>query len=167
MNQVQSTVEQLQKLIVNERQNRLKLESQLSTAQDQIGAAERRSQLLEQKNTRLEHDVDTGKNRLAQETVVNQQNVTSGSGVSPVEQTVPITSASGSMATPYIPHSVLNEPLEGPWLTGGEQRGRRVSFGSVFDASSGTGGVVPPPNGATQPRTGNETTVHKMEIKLQ
>ena len=32
MNEVQSTVEKLQQLIVSERQNRLKLESQLSTA---------------------------------------------------------------------------------------------------------------------------------------
>ena len=27
--------------------------------------------------------------------------------------------------------------------------------------------LCPPPNGATQPRMGKETTVHKMEIKLQ
>ena len=65
INEVQSTVEKLQQLIVSERQNRLKLESQLSTAQDQIGAAERRGQLLEQKNTRLEQDVDKWKTRLA------------------------------------------------------------------------------------------------------
>ena len=54
MNQVQSTLEKLQQLIVSERQNRLKLESQLSTAQGQIGAAKRCNQLLEQKNVRLE-----------------------------------------------------------------------------------------------------------------
>ena len=51
-------------MIVSERQNRLKLESQLSATQDQIGAAKRRSQVLEQKNIRLEQDVDTWKNRL-------------------------------------------------------------------------------------------------------
>ena len=65
MNEVQSTIEKLQQLIVSERQNRLKLESQLSVAQDQIGATERHGQLLEQKNVRLEQDVDTWKNRLA------------------------------------------------------------------------------------------------------
>ena len=103
MNEVQSTIEKLQQLIVSERQNRLKLESQLSAAQDQIGAAERRSQLLDQKNTRLEQDVDTWKTRLTQEIASKQQPVASGSVVPPVEQNVPVVSASGSMATPFIP----------------------------------------------------------------
>ena len=44
------------------------------------------------------------------------------------------------MATPFNPQSTLEERIEGPWLTRGGQRERRVSFGSVFDASSGTGG---------------------------
>ena len=57
-----------------------------------------------------------------------------------MEQTVPAVTASGSMATPYNPHSTLDEQIEGPWLTGNRQRERRVSFGSVFDASSGTSG---------------------------
>ena len=60
-------MEKLQQLIVSERQNRLKLESQLSTAQDQTGAVERHSQLLEQNNTRLEQEVGTWKYCLAQE----------------------------------------------------------------------------------------------------
>ena len=42
MNEVQSTINQLQQLFVSERKNRLKIESQLSIAQDHIGAIERR-----------------------------------------------------------------------------------------------------------------------------
>ena len=54
-----------------------------------------------------------------------------------MEQTVSVVSASGSMATPYIPHSVLDEHREEPRLI---ERERLVSFGSIFYALSRTSG---------------------------
>ena len=104
-------VEKLQQLIVSERQNRLKIESQLSTAQDQIGAAERRGQLLEQKNIHLEQDVDTWKTRLAQERSLNQQPDVSGIGVPHVEQTVPAYLLLGPWQLPIT----LLVPYMNPW----------------------------------------------------
>ena len=50
LGEIQHTVDQLQQLVINERKSRMKMESQLSAAQDKIGAAETRTQLLEQKN---------------------------------------------------------------------------------------------------------------------
>ena len=50
-----------------------------------------------------------------------------------MEQTVPAVSGSGSMATPFIPQSILSEPLDGPMLTEGAQRERYVLFDSIFD----------------------------------
>ena len=47
---IQHTVDQLQQLVISERKSRMQMESQLSAAQDKIGAAERRTKLLEQRN---------------------------------------------------------------------------------------------------------------------
>ena len=69
-----------------------------------------------------------------------------------MEQNVPVVSTSGSMATPCIPQNVFDGPMEGPMLTGRVQTERRVLFGSVFDASSGTSG-----NGGTIGATGTQT----------
>ena len=43
--ELQQSVDQLQQVVINERKNRMKMESQLSTAQDKIGATERRTKL--------------------------------------------------------------------------------------------------------------------------
>ena len=59
INEVQSIVEQLQQLVVNERKNRMRMESQLFATQDKIGAAERRTKLLEQKNEYLQKELDS------------------------------------------------------------------------------------------------------------
>ena len=47
MQEVEPTVSQLQQLIVEERKKGISMENQLSTAQDQIGAIECRSTILE------------------------------------------------------------------------------------------------------------------------
>ena len=46
-------MDQLYQLVISERKNRMKMESQLYAAQDKIGAAERRTK-LEEKNWKLE-----------------------------------------------------------------------------------------------------------------
>ena len=57
MKEVESTVSQLQQLVIDEHKKRMNMEHQLSTAQDKIGAAERRSTTLESKNKQLEIEV--------------------------------------------------------------------------------------------------------------
>ena len=51
-------MQELQNLVIEPRKKNSVLESQLSLAQDSIGAAERRSQLMETKNAQLQADVD-------------------------------------------------------------------------------------------------------------
>ena len=43
--EIQHTVDQLQQWVINERKNHMKMESELSAAQDQIGATKRIGQL--------------------------------------------------------------------------------------------------------------------------
>ena len=52
-------MDQLQQLVISERKNRMNVESKLSAAQDKIGAAERRTHLLEQKNENLQKELDS------------------------------------------------------------------------------------------------------------
>ena len=59
LGEIQHTVDQLQQWVINERKNRMNMESKLSVAQDKIGAAERRTQLLEQKNENLQKELDS------------------------------------------------------------------------------------------------------------
>ena len=47
LGEIQHTVDQLQQVVIRERKSRMKMESELSAAQDKIGSAERRTKLLE------------------------------------------------------------------------------------------------------------------------
>ena len=57
MTDISSTVAQLQQLVIDERKNRIKLESQLSSAQDKIGSTERQSRELIMENQKLASEV--------------------------------------------------------------------------------------------------------------
>ena len=81
LGEIQHTVDQLQQLVISERKNRMKMESQLSTAQDKIGAAERRTKLLEQKNENLQKELDSWNDDTTPEYTSNLQSVASGSGL--------------------------------------------------------------------------------------
>ena len=147
LGEIQHIVDQLQQLVINERKNRMKMESQLSAAQDKIGAAKRRTQLLEQKNENLQKELDSWNEDTTTEFTSNVQSVASGSGLPsfgmPVSQ--PYVAMSAPISIPVIGGPQVNPiPMSGPTLGstpfGGPQGNRRVSFGSVFDASSGQGG---------------------------
>ena len=66
MNEIQSTVNQLQQLVINKRKNRMKMENQLFVAQDKIGVVERRTKLLGQKNEYLQKSWIVGMRTLHQ-----------------------------------------------------------------------------------------------------
>ena len=55
-------MDQLQQLVINEK-SRMQMESQLSVAQDKIGAVERRTKLLEQKNENFKKNWTVGMRR--------------------------------------------------------------------------------------------------------
>ena len=57
MTEMSNTLAQLQQLIIEERKKRVDMEHQLSSAQDQIGAVERRSAVWATKNQQLESEV--------------------------------------------------------------------------------------------------------------
>ena len=79
MKEVESTVSQLQQLVIDERKRRMSMENQLSVVQDKIGAAELKSTVLESKNKQLETEVAT----IYNEQMMSQSNpIASGSGVS-------------------------------------------------------------------------------------
>ena len=147
MNEVQSIVEQLQKLVINERKNRMKMESQLSAAQDKIGATERCTKLLEQKNEYLQKELDSWNEDTTPEFTSNVQSVASGSGIPSIGMIVslPAIAMPPSVSMPVIGGpQVTPIPMTGPTLGptpfGGPQNNRHVSFGFVFDASLGQGG---------------------------
>ena len=73
-------MDQLQQLVISERKKRIQMESQLSTAQDKIGAAERRTKLLEQKNENLQKELDSWNEDTTPDFTSNLQSVASGSG---------------------------------------------------------------------------------------
>ena len=132
-------------MIIRERKNQLRIESQLSTTQEKIGAAKRRSELLESKNMKLEQDVEELSTMYAQEIVSNQQPIASGSGVPNPHLTMAITSTtrlvSASMpGCPQVIPTIVGSPEAGPTPFSAPQGDRCVSFGSVFDVSSGQGG---------------------------
>ena len=147
LGEIQHTVDQLQQLVIDERKNRIKMESQLSTAQDKIGAAERRTKLLEQKNENLQKELDSWNEDRPPEFTSNLQSVASGSGLPHFGMPVshPSVAMSAPVSMPVIGGPQVSPiPMGGPPLGstpfGGPQGNRRVSFGSVFDASSGPGG---------------------------
>ena len=57
MTDISHTVAQLQQLVINEQKRRMTMESQLSLAQDKIGAVERQSHDLSMKNQQLASEV--------------------------------------------------------------------------------------------------------------
>ena len=59
----------------------MKMESQLSIAQDKIGATERHTKLLEQKNKYLQKELDSWNEDTTPEFTSNLQFVASGSGI--------------------------------------------------------------------------------------
>ena len=59
LGEIQHTMDQLQQLVISERKNRMNVESKLSAAQDKIGATERCTHLLEQKNENLQKELDS------------------------------------------------------------------------------------------------------------
>ena len=75
LGEIQHTVDQLQQLVISERKNRIKMESQLSTTQDKIGAVERRTKLLEQKNENLQKELDSWNEDTTPEYIANVQSV--------------------------------------------------------------------------------------------
>ena len=81
LGEIQHTVDQLHQLVINEQKNRMKMENQLSTAQDKIGAAERRTKLLEQKNGNLQKELDSWNEDTTLEYTSNLQSVASSSGL--------------------------------------------------------------------------------------
>ena len=147
LGEIQHTVDQLQQLVISERKNRIKMESQLSTAQDTLGAAERRTKLLEQKNENLQKELDSWNEDTTPEYTSNVQSVASSSGLPYfgmlVSQPYVAMSAPISMPViggPQVSPILMSDPTGDPAPFGGPQGNRRVSFGSVFDASSGPGG---------------------------
>ena len=145
--EIQHTVDQLQQLVINERNNRMKMETQLSAGQDKIGDAERRTKLLEEKNENLQKELDSWNEETTPEYTYNLQSVASGSGLPYFGMHVsqPPTAMSSPVSLPVIGGPQVNPiPMSGPTLGptpfGGPQGNCRVSFGSVFDASSGQEG---------------------------
>ena len=137
------------------------MESQLSAAQDKIGAIERRTKLLEQKNEYLPKELDSWNEDTTPEFTANLQAVASGSGIPSMGMTVslPTVSMQPSVSMPVIGGpQVTPIPTSGPTLGptpfGGPQSNHGVSFGSVFDASSGQGG-----NGENDGNSGNGGTI--------
>ena len=166
LGEIQHTVDQLQQLVINERKNRMKMESQLSAAQDKIGAAKRRTQLLEQKNENLQKELDSWNEDTTPEFTSNLQSVASGSGLHSFGMTVsqPYVAMSSLVSMPVIGGpQVIPIPMSGPTLGptpfGGPQGNCRVLFGSVFDVSLGQGG-----NGDND---GNGGTIGSKTIQIQ
>ena len=150
----------MEQLLVGQRQKGQQLESQLSAAQDRIGGAERRAQLLEQENVKIKGELQSWNDYYNQEETSPETPVSA-----PVSTSIPDSTPLFPMFAPFglestipppnIPEPVFpfqtpaassSVPLPG-WQTVNaeniEQRqdgGRRVSFGSVFPGSNGNGG---------------------------
>ena len=117
----------------------MKMETQLSAAQDKIGVAKRRTKLLEEKNDTLQKELDSWNEETTPEVTSNLQSVASGSGLPyfgmPVSQ--PYTAMSSPVSLPVIGGPQVSPiPMSGPTLGptpfGGPQGNRRVLFGSVL-----------------------------------
>ena len=125
----------------------MKMESQLFVAHDQIGAAERRTKLLEQKNENLQKELDSWNEEATPKFTSHLQSIASGSGLPSFGMSVsqPNVTLSAPVSIPVIGGPQVSPiPMSGPTLGptpfGGPQGNHRVSFGSVFDASLGQGG---------------------------
>ena len=148
MKEVESTVSQLQQLVIDEQKRRMSMENQLSAAQDKIGAAERKSTMLESKNKQLETKVASWTTAYNEQMMSQSNPIASGSGVSNTVQmisqalrTVPISSMmTMPLSPPQGPLPNIGEVQTENRFPLGPQGNRRVSFGSVFDASLGQNG---------------------------
>ena len=116
------------------------------------------TKLLEQKNEYLQKELDSWNEDTTPEFTSNLQSVASGSGIPSIGMTVslPAISMQPSISMPVIGGTPVTPiPMSGPTLGptpfGGPQSNRRVSFGSVFDASLGQGG-----NGDNDRNSGND-----------
>ena len=145
LSQKMSTLEQL---LVGQRQKGQQLESQLSAAQDRIGGAERRAQLLEAENVKIKGELQSWNDYYTQEETSPETPVSA-----PVSFPIPIESTLFSFTAPMSipmatsvsagaqiaqPHSWVEPPSEN--VEPQQSSERRVSFGSVFSRSSGGNG---------------------------
>ena len=143
MTDISHTVAQLQQLVIEERKRRMTMESQLSSAQDKIGAAERQSRDLSMKNQQLASEVASWQTAFNTQVTSQPIPVASSSTMPqmqpatqpqmPRPQTIPLQSPQGPLPR-------IGEIQEDDRIPMGQQSTRRVSFGSVFDASSGQNG---------------------------
>ena len=108
MKEVESTVSQLQQLVIDEQKKHMNMEHQLSTAQDKIGAVERRSTTLESKNKQLETEVASWTTAYKEQMMSQSNPIMSDSGVSSTTQKMPQV----SMTVPIS--SVMTIPLSPP-----------------------------------------------------
>ena len=90
MTDISSTVAQLQQLVIDERKNRIKLESQLSSAQDKIGSTERQSRDLILENQKLASEVASWQTAVNLQMTSQPPPVASGSTVAQSQPTRPI-----------------------------------------------------------------------------
>ena len=103
----------LEKALVQQRKTSMTLESQLSTAQDRIGGAERRAKMLEEENTRIQSEIKYWNDLYSQETGetppdtanTHPLNVATSSSVpvpSPVPPVMPVQVNPVSMVNPSM-----------------------------------------------------------------
>ena len=154
--------------MVTQRQKSSRLETQLSAAQDRIGGAERRAKALEDENVKIKGELQTWNDYYEQETGVEMPNIPTVSFPMTFDAPTLINdnpSSTPSLPIPIVPVSTLNATVQ---QSGGIASGssnvnrdddqlappeewpplswnlppteRRVSFGSVFPGSNGTGG---------------------------
>ena len=119
------------------------MESQLSSAQDKIGAAERQSRDLSMKNQQLASEVASW--QIAFNTQVTSQPipVASSSTVPQMQPAMPPQMPGPQtlpLQRPQGPLPQIGEIQAGERIPMGQQSTRRISFGSVFDASFGQNG---------------------------
>ena len=85
MTDISHTVSQLQRLVIEERKKRITMESQLSSAQDKIGAAKRQRHDLEMKNQQLVSEVASWQTAFNMQ-LKSQTNLVASSSVMPQVQ---------------------------------------------------------------------------------
>ena len=125
--------------------------------------------MLEQKNEYLQKELDSWNEDTTPEVPSNLQSVASGSGIPSIGMTVSLPSVSMQppISMPVIGGPPVTPiPMSGPTLGstpfGGPQSNCHVSFGLVFDASSGQCG-----NGENDGNGGNGGTVGSRTVQTQ
>ena len=98
-----------EQLIVQQRKKSMNLESQLSTAQDRIGGAERRAKALEDENVRIKGELQSWNEYYEQETGVVTSSVATIS--SPVISAAPTIMSEPYPLIPTMPAPVPFVPL--------------------------------------------------------